>query len=219
MRKRLWNLRFRENLNLYLFVGTLIIVGAVFGMLLVRSLTFEQQQDLAGYLDSYMGQIVDEGGADAAGTFRSSLLFYSKWLILVWLLGISVIGLPAVLVIDFLKGVLIGFTVGVLLQEFSWRGLLLSLVALAPQNALAVPALMIASVSSARFAYFVVKDRLFQRKGLLLPPFLEHTAVSALMLAVLCLASLYEAYLSPWLMELAVPLAGRTDPAISALPI
>lgn len=215
MIRRLWNLSARENMNLYLFVGTLIVVGAVFGVLLVRALTFEQQQDLAGYLGVYIGQIGESGSLDPAGTFRGSLLFYGKWLALIWLLGISVIGLPAVLILDFLKGVLIGFTVGLLLHEFAWRGLLFSFVAVAPQNALVVPALMIASVSSARFAYFVVRERLFLRKGRLLPPFLAHTAASALMLAVLCLASLYEAYLSPWLLELAAPRAAAPVTAIS----
>ncbi len=218
MKRRLWNLSARENMNLYLFVGTLVAVGAVFGALLVCALTFEQQQDLAGHLGIYIRRIGDPGALDPAGAFRSSLLFYGKWLALIWLLGISVIGLPAVMILDFLKGVLIGFTVGLLLHEFAWKGLLFSLAAVAPQNALVVPAMMIASVSSARFAYFVVRERLFRRKGMLLPPFLAHTAASALMLAVLCLASLYEAYLSPYLLELAAPRAETPETSISALP-
>lgn len=217
MRNRwLRSLRLAESMNLYLFVGTLIVVGAVFGLLLVRSLTLEQQQELAGYLGHYMGQMGDASAYDAAGTFRSSLLYYIKWLVLIWLLGLSVIGLPAVLMIDFLKGVLTGFAIGVLLEEFSWKGLLMALAAVAPKNALAIPALLIASVSAARFAHFVVRDRLFRHKGLLLPPFLAHTAASALMLILLCLASLSEAYLSPWLLELILPGAENPAPALSA---
>ncbi|WP_370636365.1 stage II sporulation protein M [Cohnella sp. CFH 77786] len=214
---RLWNLSARENVNLYLFVGVLLVVGAVFGALLVHALTFEQQQELAEHLGHYMNTLEDPGSSNPADAFGSSFLFYAKWLLLIWLLGISVIGLPLVLVLDFLKGVLIGFAVGLLVHQYAWQGVLVSLAAVAPQNALVVPALMIASVSAARFAYFVVRERLFRRKGRLLPPFLAHTAAAALMLVMLGLASLYEAYVSPLLLERVAPQASVSGVSIDDL--
>jgi stage II sporulation protein M len=195
----------RDNVHLYWFVGVLFIVGAVFGALLVRALTFEQQQDLAQTLGLYLKTVGDPTHLHSAETFREGFLFYTKWLLLIWLLGLSVIGLPLVFVLDFLKGVLIGFTVGVLVHELAWKGLLFFLATVAPQNALAVPAIMIASVSASRFAYFVVRERLFRRKGRLLPPFLAHTAVAAFMLVMVGLASLYEAYVSPLILERVTP--------------
>ncbi|MDB4866565.1 MAG: stage sporulation protein [Cohnella sp.] len=202
---RLWKLSVRDNFNLYVFIGVLFIVGGVFGALLVRALTFEQQQDLAQTLGVYLKSVGDPAHLKAAATFWDGFLFYSKWVLLIWLLGLSVIGLPFVLVLVFLKGVLIGFAVGLLVHELAWKGLLFFLATVAPQNALAVPALMIASVSAARFAYFVVRERLFRRKGRLLPPFLAHTAVAVLMLVMVGMASLYEAYVSPLLLERVTP--------------
>ncbi|WP_373230450.1 stage II sporulation protein M [Cohnella sp.] len=212
MNFRLWNLLARDNLNLYVFVGVLIVVGAIFGALLVNALTLEQQQELADEIGLYLTNIKDSDQLVHAATFWESFLFYGKWLFLIWLLGLSVIGLPVVLMLDFLKGVLIGFAVALLAQQLAWKGVFFFLAATAPQNALVIPALMIASVSAARFAYFVVRERLFKRKGQILPPFLAHTAVSGLMLVMLCLASLYEAYLSPLLLE-------RIAPTVMAVPI
>ncbi|MFC5699795.1 stage II sporulation protein M [Cohnella faecalis] len=205
MNIRIWNLSTRDNLNLYVFVGVLFAVGAVFGALLVNALTFEQQQELADRLLAYMNDVRHPNDLNNAAAFWDSFFFYGKWLGLIWLLGLSVIGLPAVLALDFLKGVLIGFAVGMLVRQWAWKGLIFSLATVAPQNALVVPALLIASVSAARFAYFVVRERLFRRKGQLLPPFLAHTAVAFLMLLMLVCASLYEAYVSPLLLERLVP--------------
>jgi stage II sporulation protein M len=181
-------------------------------------LTLEQQQELSGHLGIYLKSVKEPGGWDAADAFRDSLQFYAKWLVLIWLLGLSVIGLPIVLLLDFLKGVLVGFAVGLLVNEYAWRGVWLSLAAVAPQNALVVPALIIASVSSARFAHFVVKERLFRRKGRLLPPFLAHTGAAALMMGMLALASLCEAYVSPLLLERAAPQAQVSVPQAGAVP-
>jgi stage II sporulation protein M len=208
---RLWNLSARDNLNLYVFVGVLIVVGAIFGALLVNALTLEQQQELADEIGNYMISVQDSQHFVQKTTFWDSFMFYGKWLFLIWLLGLSVIGLPIVLALNFLKGVLIGFAVALLAQQLAWKGVIFFFVATAPQNALVIPALMIASISAARFAYFVVRERLFRRKGQLLPPFLAHTAVTVLMLVILCAASLYEAYLSPLLLERMTPILISAD--------
>ncbi|RKP57127.1 stage II sporulation protein M [Cohnella endophytica] len=213
MHIKLWNLSARDNLNLYVFVGVLVIVGAIFGAMLVNALTLEQQQELADNLGAYLSSVKDPQHTSAATSFWDSFWFYGKWLLLIWFLGLSVIGLPLVLVLDFLKGVLIGFAVALLAQQLAWKGVLFFLVATAPQNAIIVPALMIASISAARFAYFVVRERLFRRKGQLMPPFLAHTAVTGMMLLMLIVASLYEAFVSPRILERVAP----TSPAVVAV--
>ncbi|WP_268747770.1 stage II sporulation protein M [Cohnella kolymensis] len=91
------------------------------------------------------------------------------------------------------------------------EGVFFFLASTAPQNAIVIPAIMIASVSASRFAYFVVRERLFRRKGQLLPPFLAHTGVAALMLLMLCCASLYEAFISPYVLERITPMIVPAD--------
>jgi stage II sporulation protein M len=215
MNFRLWNLSARENLNLYVFVGVLVFVGAIFGAMLVNALTLEQQQELADQVGVYMSSLRDPQHLSHSTSFWDSFFFYGRWLLLIWLLGLSVIGLPLVLVLDFLKGVLLGFAVALLAQQLAWKGILFFLLATAPQNAIVVPALMIASISAARFAYFIIRERLFRRMGNLMPPFLAHTAVTLLMLVMLCVASLFEAFLSPLLLERIAPTV--SSPEISSL--
>jgi len=212
---RMWNLSARDNLNLYVFLGVLVLVGAIFGAMLVHALTLEQQQELADALGVYMAKIDSASKTTPSSAFWDSFLFYGKWLLLIWFLGLSVIGLPFVFVLDFLKGVLIGFAIAVLAQQFAWDGVLFFLLATAPRNALVLPALVIASLSSARFAYFVVRERLFRRKGQLLPPFLAHTAVTAAMLLVLCVASLYESFVSPKVLGAIAPSVSAQEISIS----
>jgi stage II sporulation protein M len=205
MKLRLWNMSLRENLNLYVFMGVLVVVGAVFGVMLASALTLDQQQELADQMGIYMSTVRHADQFNHSAAFWDSFLFYGKWLGLIWLLGLSVIGIPLVLVLNFLKGMLIGFTVALLIQQMAWKGVYFFLASTALQNAIVVPALMIASVSASRFAYFIVRERLFRRKGQLLPPFLAHTAVNGLMLVMLLCASLYEAFVAPHLLAQVTP--------------
>lgn len=205
MNVRPWNLSTRHNLNLYLFIGVLLLSGAVFGFLLVGALTLDQQQELADELRAYWTTFAEPANLNADAAFWGRFLLYAKWLALIWLLGLSVIGLPLMLALDFLKGVLLGFAFGLIIRELAWQGVGLSLVAIAPQNAIVIPALTIASVSGSRFAYYIVRERLFRRKGRLLPPFLAHSAVALAMLGLLLCAALYEAYAAPYLLERIAP--------------
>lgn len=207
MSVRTWSLSARDNLNLYVFIGVVMLCGAIFGVMLVNALTFEQQQELADELGVYLSSAGDPLSLQSSEAFWSRFALYFKWMGLIWLLGLSVIGLPLVLALDFMKGMLIGFAVGLFVRQLEWEGVLVSLAAVAPQNAVVVPAFMLASVSASRFAYYIVRERLFRKKGKLLPPFLQHSAVAFVMLLLLGCAAAYEAYLSPMLLELVVPAA------------
>lgn len=189
----------RGSLNLYLFVGVLIAVGAVFGALLVNALSLEQQQSLSDELTAYLGGTASY--APSLEGFRERLFFHLKWLVLIWLLGISVVGSPFVLALDFLKGVLIGFAIGLTVRHMAWQGVAVSLAVIAPQNLVIVPALAVASVSALRFAYYIGRERLFLGGGRLLPPLAAHTGVAATMLLVLAIASMWETFVVPHIVS------------------
>nr|WP_270171716.1 stage II sporulation protein M [Paenibacillus sp. SYP-B4298] len=190
----------KEQLPLYLFVGVLFIVGVVFGTVLSSSLTLEQQQELSGDVQHFAQLLGAGAGPDQAASFWDRAWLHSKWIALIWLLGMTVIGVPLLLALDFLKGVLVGFSMGLLVSQHAWAGVLFWLLAVAPQNIIIVPALMIASVSAIRFAVHFVKSRLFQQQGALLPPLAVHCAIAIGMLTILWGAAWFEAYVSPYVM-------------------
>ncbi|WP_020616756.1 stage II sporulation protein M [Paenibacillus daejeonensis] len=191
----------KDQLSLYVFVSVLLVVGVIFGTLMVHALTLEQQEDLAGDVNHFVQMLSSGMGPDQVQSFWDRAWLHTRWLVLIWLLGISVIGMPLVLALDFLKGVLIGFTVGILIQGHGWHGVLFSLLSVAPPNLIVLPALLIVSVSSISFSIHLVKQRLMLRQGKLRHPFLSHASIAFMMLAALWAAALLEAYLSPHLMS------------------
>lgn len=195
----------KVHFNLYLFVAVLFVVGGVFGALLVNVLTLEQQQDLADEVGQYVHYMGAGVGTSEAEVFQERFFFHLKWLILIWLLGVTVVGIPGILALNFLKGSLIGFALGVLVQQYGWKGVVFSFLTMAPQNVIAVPALIIASAAAISFGLFIVKNRLLGQKGELLPQLGSLTSASLLMLILFAGAALIEAYISPSVIGWAVP--------------
>jgi len=195
----------KNQLSLYVFISVLFVAGVGFGVLLVHALSLEQQQDLATDVGHYFQMIEANLGATAQQSFWERLLFHSKWLLLLWILGITVVGIPGVLALNFLKGTLIGFSFGTLIQQFGWKGMLLSLLSIAPQNVIIVPAMIITSAAALGFSLYVIKNRLLSQQGTLMPQLLSYCSSALLMLFVFVCAALFEAYVSPALIRWGAP--------------
>lgn len=196
----------REYLPLYTFVFVLFVTGVVFGAVMVNALTLEQKQELARHLSSFFQMINVKTGGNEIYSFQQSFSLHMKWVVLIWVLGLSVIGLPLIFALDFLKGVLVGFTVGYMVAQYSWKGMLFAFVSVVPQNLVAVPAIIVCSAGAGAFSIFLVKNRLFNRRGSVYSSFMRYSATVLGMALLLAGVSLYEAYLSPELMRLVTPM-------------
>lgn len=191
----------KEHFSLYLFTTILFMMGVVFGAVVVNSLGLSQKKDLFQYLSEFF-RVIGQGEAlDSQVAFRESFAHYLKSLGLIWMLGLSIIGLPLILIVIFLKGLVIGFTVGFLVHQLQWEGLSFAFVSVVPQNLLVVPALIIAGVAGISFSLKLIRSRFFQRGRSLWTHFFSYTMLVFAMVFVLAAASLLEAFVSPVLMQ------------------
>ncbi|MCL6616730.1 MAG: stage II sporulation protein M, partial [Anoxybacillus ayderensis] len=128
MRKRSWTTTWgqhvQEHYTTYVFTVVLFVMGVVFGAIVVNSLSFSQKQDLYYYLTQFFGQVAKGQFASEYDMFQQSYFHNLQYIGFMWVLGISIIGLPLILVLLFLKGVVVGFTVGFLVNQMGWQGFL-----------------------------------------------------------------------------------------------
>ncbi|KWX74912.1 stage II sporulation protein M [Paenibacillus riograndensis] len=200
-------LMMKEQTPLYIFVAVLFLVGVVFGALIVSALTLDQQQELGDYLGNFFVTVDQQGLPAAPDSYWDIAALNLKWIALIWILGLSVIGLPGILILDFLKGVLIGFTVGCMVSEYSWHGMLFALVSVAPHNLVLIPVLLVGSAAAIAFSLLMIRSRVLgQRRSPVTRPFVMYTVLS-FGLAVLVLGiSGFEAWVTPTMMRWVTPM-------------
>ncbi|MDR6998625.1 stage II sporulation protein M [Neobacillus niacini] len=206
MKKRLYQSDaasyFREHSSIFLFVIVLFLMGVIFGAIVVNSMGITQKEDLFYYLSQFFGQISNGKVAETNDLFFQSLFHNSKFIGLMWILGISIIGLPIILILLFLKGMVVGFTVGFLVSQMHWNGFLLAFVSILPQNLIIIPVFIIMAAFSVIFSIRMIKKQFLKKYGQPIMPFFKRY-IFALLAAVIFItaASGIEAYLSPWLMK------------------
>ncbi|RFU67771.1 stage II sporulation protein M [Peribacillus saganii] len=200
----------RNNSSIYIFITVLFLMGVIFGAVIVNSLSFTQKEDLFYYLSQFFGQVSLGKIAASPEMFIQSLSHNVKYIGVMWILGVSIIGLPIILLLLFLKGMVVGFTVGFLVNQMGWNGLLLSFVAILPQNIIVIPVFILIAVLSVSLSIKLIK-RVFikQLREPLKPVLIGYFGALAAAIIFLTAAGAMEAYVSPVLMKNAVSLLAK----------
>lgn len=192
---------FNRQALVYLLVAVLFAAGSLFGALAATALTPAQAAGVAGEVREFIGNVRSGDFGSRAAVARSALVRdVIRTVGLCWLLGLSVVGLPLVLVIVFSRGFLLGFTVAVLVKELALGGLAVALVAVLPQSLLSIPATVVAAVGAISFAAALVKERSVGRGGFW-RGVAAHTALAGGAALVMTGGALVEGYVAPVLLQ------------------
>jgi stage II sporulation protein M len=206
MKKRLYQndaaSYFREHSSTFLFIVILFLMGVIFGAIVVNSMSITQKEDLFYYLSQFFSQILNGKVVENNDLFAQSFLHNSKFIGLIWILGISIIGLPVILILLFIKGLVVGFTVGFLVSQLGLKGFLLAFVSILPQNLIIIPVFILMAALSVIFSLRMIKKQFFKTSGQPILPFFKNYILTFIVAVVLIsAASGVEAYVSPWLMK------------------
>lgn len=189
-----------ENRWQYLLLALIFLVGVLVGDYKSLGLTNGVKSHLLALIDDYL-----QGGVnvdlDKQVILFNSFINQGKSVIAVWFLGLTIIGMPLILGVVFLKGFSLGFTIGFLIKERGILGILITMLSILPQNLIYIPLLIVWSVLGINFTLYITRGR--QLSGLPLGKgLLRYTLLMLASLVIVLVGALIEAYLSPWFLSL-----------------
>ncbi len=194
----------RRNLLLYIIVLFSFLVGIATGAFTVSSLSDLEKEELISFLDNFFS-ILGNQEINASMVFKQSLINNIQTLALIWILGITIIGIPVILFIIGVRGFVIGFTVGFLINEFGIKGLFFVLTGILPQNLIMIPILIAIGVIGINYSILIIKNRrktnIPERRG---SPFIMYTANLWLLFIPLLIATFIEAFLTPVFIKILI---------------
>lgn len=186
---------------LYLIVILFFFLGVFGGTYTVKGMTEAQSMELLNYLDLFLKGL-GEWNVSPGAAAQHATLNNLKIMLYVWLLGLTVIGIPLVLLLVSARGFVLGFTVGFLVQEKGGQGILIALVAILPPSILNIPTLIVGAVLAITFSWWLVKGRGRYETTSLPKQFAAYCSIMVLVAIISALAGFVEAYVSPTLLKL-----------------
>ena len=181
-----------------MFVVVVYAAGAITGALAVTSLTQEERSSLGSYVEVFVTGIGRNAPSLAsAGILRLSIEAHLKTAGLIWVLGITVLGLPIVVVVLFVRGFVSGFSACFLAAHMGYKGVLLAAASILPHSVVSVPAFLALAVFSLAFGTSLLRQALAHREVAFLQDMTAYAVVLGAVVAVLAIASAIEAYVTP----------------------
>ncbi|WP_051273095.1 stage II sporulation protein M [Desulfotruncus alcoholivorax] len=192
---RIWTASLKKSWPLYLIVIIVFSVGILFGSLGANTLQENQAQELHQYLQSFLSQAAEldiNQGQVARGALHDNIVVG----VVMYVLGLTIICLPLVLAYIFIRGFILGFSIGFLTLDHELHGFLVILISMLPHNIFFIPAMIIGGTASLSFSILLIK-RFFNSRTKIWPAFLSYSLVMTGVLAAFVLAALTEAYITP----------------------
>lgn len=191
-------LHIKENKWHYIILTLFFSLGIFLGYHKVYSLSGEVREHLLSLINNYLlGGF--RGELSANHIFSSAYIQQLKSIILIWFLGLTVIGIPLIIGVIFFRGFSLGFTLGFLINEKASAGVIISILSILPQNIIYIPLVIVLSLIAINFSIYIVKGR--DIGGLPLTKGLIRYLLILLIFSVVVLSGvLIETYLSPWLL-------------------
>lgn len=193
----------KKEKNKLVFVVIMFVIGLVLGSLFINFITNDDKKILMEQLEVYLTSVKNLSG-DVFGlkVFGSEILNNGLQLFIIFALGISMIGLPAVIFILFFKGFMLGTTLSTMILKYQLKGVVGSILYVFPCLIINVMIYVFLSFFAVHASVKFLKA-LFKKDNLNFKSFLGKYLLAFFISIILMIITCFlDAYLTPLLLKL-----------------
>lgn len=194
------NIGFNSKRGYFFIVLIMFCLGLSFGLYTVKYMGQADKNDLINYFTSFAKSL--EENQINYGSLLIEVMKKNLIIILpIFLVGLTFFGGPVILIIDLLKGFILGYTFSFMATLFQGKGFGLAIISIIPQNLIYIPCIIGLSIIGLSMSTENFKRKFFKKnKGD--SPFSEGTLKKLAIIAILFIVGMFvETYISPILMK------------------
>lgn len=152
------NKHIQENFWLYIISILCVFTGVILGIYSVKYMGEFERNDLVSYLMNFIDPS-NTNGVSYKLIFFQSIKNNLPLIIFLWFLGLTIVGIPIIIIIDLLKGFTVGFTFSFMISSLGKSGIGIAVLGVLPQNLIYIPCIIFASVISMEFSIMLLKNK------------------------------------------------------------
>lgn len=114
--KRVLLMHINENIKDYLILSIIFIIGVMAGVMLINNSNEKSKSEISGYINSFVDSIKDDKyEIDKVKLTKLSIIKNLKVVLIIWIAGTTIIGIPLIYIIIAYKGFCIGYTISAII--------------------------------------------------------------------------------------------------------
>ena len=195
------NEEFKKNKKTLIFIVTLLLIGLICGSLFITILNSSDKKLVLDTITNYFNQI-KATKIDYIYSFGTSIISNLLFIFFIWLLGISIIGIPIILFLIFIKSFILGFSISSIICKYKLSGTLLSLSYTFPHHILNIIILCFVGMYSIKVSFSLIK--LITSKKQINLKIIIRKYIGVLLISIILsfVSSVIETFLTPHFIKL-----------------
>lgn len=197
--------KIKLNKKIIIFLGIISIIAFISGSIFVVLLDKTDKSMINNYLTNFINDL-SQNKIEYLSVLKNSLISNTIFILVVWLLGISVIGIPIVLFLQFSQIFTFGFSLASVILNYKLKGLILALIYAFPHYLIYILMLLMLTSYSIVLSTKLITT-IFKKKQLDFKIISSKYALILLIsFIVIIFYSLYEAFALPNIIKLIIPI-------------
>ena len=184
---------------------SVFIIGIITGSIFIMVINTNDKSLVVEHITKFFSN-VNSSNYSYLDSLKNMLSLNYFYVIVIWVLGLSILGILVNIFLTYLKGFIIGFTTSSLIITYGFKSILAVILYIIPHtliNSLVIIVLKIYSITFSRYLLI----QIFQKKDMKTKNFMKKYLIILLISVALTLvSSISEVYLFPFLLKLIIKL-------------
>jgi len=189
----------KRNKKMLYFLGGLALIGVIAGSIFLTFIEKSDQTLVKEYVSSFLDSIKN-GNLNYIDAFKNTFFSNLGYSFTIFILGISIIGIPIIILLYFVKSFMIGFSISAFVFTYGIKGVIFSLFYIIPHfiNFIIYTVLLVFAIKIS----ILLIHTLFGKKEIdLKRPFSKYLTYYFVVLVVVFLTSIMESLLVPIILK------------------
>lgn len=193
----------RASMSTTAFLGAILLCGFIFGGFVAGQLNTTTSSLLGQTMQQFIHAVQSHQLASPKSVWASRSLADAELFALIWLGGVSLLGLPIVTIVLFLRSFSVGFAASYSVLAFGWHGLFIASLVIFAHQLLALGGLWGAGILAVRLSTAVFRRSFAMDE---LPSVLvRYTAYLGLCLVITWVGAVLQAFAAPPILAALLP--------------
>ena len=187
-------------------VISILILGVISGAIFSNIIDLNDKKLVLDKIQLFISNI-DTQSINNIESFKNSIITNLSYSIIIWILGMTIIGIIINIFLLYLKGFIFGFTLSAFILTYSYKGMILSILYTLFGQLLNLVVIMILSIYSIMFTFNFVKQIIKSKYNMNIPKYFKNYSLIILITIIISLiSSISEAFVFPTLIKIIIKL-------------
>lgn len=184
--------------KILIFLIIICVIGIITGSIFLTILNSSDKNSILVSLEEF---ITGYDTLNPEKDLINNLIINIMYMLAIWILGISIIGLPIVIFIIFFKAFLLSFTISSFIMKYKLKGILLGIIYNMPHQIINLVVYMYLGVYSIKLSSCIIEAIVHKKSVNFKSITNRYLLVLGISVITLLITTLYETYIMPILLK------------------